>query len=361
MDLPPWLIGVAAPWLTALLITVLHVILPGQWVEGYVRSDTGRPLHYRLNGLRVLGAVLGLWLLGGATGLVPLDFFWQHRWEGVLGSSLLGLLVTVAMVAGAPSTGDAPVFDLFLGRRENPRLGAGRVDAKMWLYLVGAVQLELNLLSFGAHHVARFGAESSPGLLLGVGLLTWFVVDYLWFEKVHLWTYDLFAERVGFKLAWGCLAFYPWFYAVPIWAAVDQADPGTGGLVLEGAGLLFLVGWTFARGANLQKFHFKNDPEKVFLGMEPESIEGGGRRLLVSGLWGWARHLNYLGELLMASGIALATGAAGLPWAWLYPVYYVLLLFPRQRDDDRRCREKYGALWEEYERRVPWRIIPGLY
>jgi delta14-sterol reductase len=46
---------------------------------------------------------------------------------------------------------------------------------------------------------------------------------------------------------------------------------------------------------------------------------------------------------------------------WLYPLYYVLLLGTRERDDDRRCAEKYGAVWEEYRKRVPWRIVPGIY
>ena len=27
-------------------------------------------------------------------------------------------------------------------------------------------------------------------------LFTWFICDYLFFERVHLFTYDLFAERL---------------------------------------------------------------------------------------------------------------------------------------------------------------------
>ncbi|MCA1665429.1 MAG: hypothetical protein LC659_14390 [Myxococcales bacterium] len=46
---------------------------------------------------------------------------------------------------------------------------------------------------------------------------------------------------------------------------------------------------------------------------------------------------------------------------WLYPLYYVVLLLPRQHFDDRRCAAKYGALWSEYCRRVPYRIIPFIY
>jgi delta14-sterol reductase len=46
---------------------------------------------------------------------------------------------------------------------------------------------------------------------------------------------------------------------------------------------------------------------------------------------------------------------------WLYPLYYVALLLPRQIDDDRRCAEKYGPLWNVYRERVRWRIVPFLY
>jgi delta14-sterol reductase len=63
----------------------------------------------------------------------------------------------------------------------------------------------------------------------------------------------------------------------------------------------------------------------------------------------------------MASALALALGAPAALGPWLYPLYYVALLVPRQRDDDRRCAARYGPLWAEYEQRVPWRIIPFVY
>ena len=63
----------------------------------------------------------------------------------------------------------------------------------------------------------------------------------------------------------------------------------------------------------------------------------------------------------MAVGLALALGAPKDPWPWLYPLYYVALLVPRQIDDDKRCAAKYGPVWAEYCRRVPFRIVPGIY
>ena len=93
----------------------------------------------------------------------------------------------------------------------------------------------------------------------------------------------------------------------------------------------------------------------------PVAIAGGGKQLLASGFWGLSRHINYLGEILMALGLTLSLGYPGDVFPWLYPVYYVALLLPRQRSDDQRCAEKYGALWEEYCRKVPYRIIPWVY
>jgi delta14-sterol reductase len=235
------------------------------------------------------------------------------------------------------------------------------MDAKMWLYLVGAILLELNVLSFSGYHHMTFGTSASPGIMLSAAMLTYFVFDYLTFEHVHLYTYDLFAERVGFKLGWGCIAFYPFFYSIPLWSAVDLPNPETPTYVLVIAAIIFLGSWSLARGANLQKYYFKIDPSRKFLGIQPEAISDGKKSLLVNGFWGLSRHINYLGEIGMATGIVLAVGYPYLPWPWLYPLYYVALLVPRQMDDDKRCQLKYGALWEQYEKKVRYRIIPFIY
>jgi delta14-sterol reductase len=167
---------------------------------------------------------------------------------------------------------------------------------------------------------------------------------------------------MGFKLTFGCLAFYPYFYAIGLWAVADRPSPGTPVLLLVVYSAVFLTGWSLARGANMQKFVFKTDPGRTFLGVfEPRTVSDGSRALLCSGFWGVSRHVNYLGEILMATGLTLALGYPLVGVAWLYPLYYVALLFTRERDDDKRCRAKYGALWDEYVEQVPRRIIPGIY
>jgi delta14-sterol reductase len=284
------------------------------------------------------------------------------RWQSLAGACSLGLLFTLALVLPAPRTGKNLLAELFLGRLENPQWLRGRVDAKMWLYLVGATMLGLNLYSFAMHHRARFPADPSPGVTLYVALFSFFLCEYLFFERVHLYTYDFFAERVGFKLGWGCLVFYPYFYGVGLWSVADLPNPHWPTATRAVAAVVFFAGWSLARGANMQKFAFKRDPTAKFLGLiAPEVVSDGEKRLLVSGFWRVSRHVNYLGELLMAVGLTLALGYPEQLTTWLYPLYYVALLVPRQIADDRRCAEKYGALWTQYVARVPYRIVPGVY
>ena len=354
--------GVLAPAVIFAVIFLLNAFLPGRNVRGYVRRPaSGDRMTYHLNGIFVFLVVLAGWFLLGITDTVPFDYLYRYRWYGLAGACLLGIIISLALVLSAPPVTKYFIADFFLGRIENLQLMNGRVDMKMWLYLAGATMLELNVLSFTAYHLISYGGYASPGIILSAALLTYFVVDYLVFEEVHLYTYDLFAERIGFKLGWGCIVFYPYFYPIALWATVARPDPGTPVLLLVLFVIIFFSGWMLARGANMQKYFFKRDPQKHFLGIVPESITDGNKKLLISGFWGLSRHINYLGEILMATGIILCTGYPGLLWPWLYPLYYVILLFTRQADDDRRCSLKYGALWDEYQRKVPWRIIPYIW
>ena len=97
---------------------------------------------------------------------------------------------------------------------------------------------------------------------------------------------------------------------------------------LVATAMLFLLGWSISRGANLQKYTFKRWPD---------------RKILYSGFWGVARHFTYMGEGFLSQSIALVFGHFGAPWAWTYFVFIVTMFTFRQRDDDRHCAEKYGA------------------
>ncbi|KAJ4423362.1 hypothetical protein N0V82_001965 [Gnomoniopsis sp. IMI 355080] len=381
--------------LLELWVLIAHLVLPASNVDGYVRDSKGKPLKYRLNGIPVLVLTVVVWAGLCKAGLLPWDYLYTHRWPTCFSACMVGLLYSAYLVAVAPPVTSSSLTDLFLGRTLNPRprcslplpavLGGGSfsrvLDIKMYLYLIGAVHLELNILSYAAAHYLlahdpnSSSSNANPGVALAAALLSWFVVEYLYFENVHLFTYDLFAERVGFKLAWGCLCFYPFFYPIGFLAVVELPDPGRRASYYAFAAAVYLAGWGLSRAANLQKFWFKQVRSGKASNRSGDGSRGeasarevairsadGKHELFCGGLWGVARHVNYVGEILEAVGIALAVGyptSTLLPW--LYPLYYVALLTARERDDDRRCREKYGALWEEYCRRVPYRLVPYVY
>ena len=450
-------------------IILVHLLCPARTVPGYacapqdvwqVTSSKGapkqhqerlQPLQYSLNGFRCFWIIVG--------GFLALQYYnhsndnqdavaslvlTHNFWKCAMVSNGLGLLAsyyfvyvrypelpavaqkanklrrapTSSVAIGHPLLQQPLAWDdrgipFFHGREFNPRwtisvLGTTKiVDVKMLLYLIGAIVLELNVLStvyyeqvlrrhYNTSETANINANSDA-ILLYAGLFTWFILDYLWYEQVHLYTYDLFAEKMGFKLSWGCLCFYPFFYAIGALSFV-MMDPAfykrqtqqnenlsTTSMLLISC--VYILGSTLTRGANMQKFQFRcRRPEQqpastvsLFGGLllvKQACVPSSEGRILCSGFWGLSRHVNYLGEILQAVALALppwlylivpevdeTTTGQWVRWIpWLYPLYYIALFLPRQIDDEHLMRQKYGNdVMEEYIQMVPYRMVPGLY
>lgn len=167
------LLGFFAPWGLFALILVLQALVPARRVEGYARDEiSNEPITYRLNGLPVFFLVVAAWFAAGHTGLMSYEWFWQHRWSGLTGALALGLIASGLVLRDTLAQSASWLKDYFLGRKKNPGLAGGRVDAKMYLYAAGAIVLELNLLSFAAHHVLSHPTDFSLGVILYVCLFT---------------------------------------------------------------------------------------------------------------------------------------------------------------------------------------------
>ena len=100
-------------------------------------------------------------------------------------------------------------------------------------------------------------------------------------ERVHLYTYDLFAEKIGFKLLWGCLVFYPFFYPIGVFAIANadssnDISPPVAMAVIA----LFIFGWILTRGANMQKYFFRTNPSSktCFFGLIRQEVIPGNSR-----------------------------------------------------------------------------------
>ena len=302
--------------------------------------------------------------LGG----LPRDWFYRSSIYAVAGGTVLTTALAVWAVFSQPK-GEIknPWLALWDGRVQEMSFFNERIDIKMWFYVVGGTMLSLNALSGVAYHYDRFGENANPGIVLYAAFFTFYVFDYFIFERVQLYTYDLIHEGMGFKMFWGGLVVYGWMFILPLWGMAAHPDPGFSSgwtyLWLIGSGALFLLGWSISRGASLQKYAFKRWPDRKFAGLiEPEYIQAGDRKILCSGFWGAARHLNYMGEAFICLSIGLVFGHFTNLWAWTYSIFVFSFFTFRQRFDEKYCAEKYGPeKWAEYKARVKYRIFPGIY
>ena len=200
-------------------VVILHVIIPGRYVDGYCCDTNMKPLVYKLNGLQIL---LGSFVIFALTPKNLQVLLYEKYFECFFGANIVGLSLSAALLLRGGHekyyrcfTVDQIGKDLsktplgnkdttmlqryYLGCEWNPRfLG---IDSKMFLYQYGAVRLEINILSLCAWQIHNSGAISNA-LSIYTLMFIWFLHEYMYFEHIHLYTYDLFAEKVGFKLTW---------------------------------------------------------------------------------------------------------------------------------------------------------------
>ena len=358
--------GFLTPLIVCAAVFVAHMILPARRVTGYATNrETGEPRSYRLNGVLVFALAHIVWAFE-LTGM-PRDWFYRSTMYAILGGLITAVIATTIVVFTQPEGSQKnPFLAWWFGRAQEMQFFNNRFDLKMYFYIVGGTMLSLNAWSGAAWHIDAVD-DVNPGLILYVAINSFYVFDYFVWERVQLYTYDLIHENVGFKLVWGGPFVWGWMFVLPLWGLAPVADPGFSGgpmyFWLIGCAALFLVGWTISRGSNMQKYTFKRWPERKFLGIfEPEVIEAGDRKILCSGFWGKARHFGYFGEGLYGISMALVFGHFTNLWSWTYVVMIVTFFVPRQFEDDRQCAEKYGEeKWAEYQARVPYRIIPGIF
>ena len=245
-----------------------------------------------------------------------------------------------------------------VGSALDPRIG--RFDLKFFCEgrpgLIGWIAINLSL---AAKQYELHGTVTTPMILVNAFALL-YVADYFFHEEAILTTWDIRHEKLGWMLCWGNLVWVPFTFTIQAQYLVSHPHelPLWGTVALVG---LDLAGYAIFRSANLQKHRFRRDPAALVWGRRPEYITtANGTLLLVSGWWGMARHLNYLGDLVMGLAWCLPCRFAH-PLPYFYVLYSVVVLVHRERRDHAMCAAKYGPAWEAYCRRVPWRILPGVY
>jgi len=249
------------------------------------------------------------------------------------------------------------IYDLFIGRELNPRLG--QFDLKFWCELrpglIGWIMLDL---SFCAQAYEWYG-HVPPSLILVTIFHTIYVADALWFEECILSTMDIIHDGFGFMLVFGDLVWVPFLYCLQARFLLEHPTH------LDASELFFmaflnLIGYTIFRSSNSQKNQFRKDPNHPSVQHIQTLETSSGRQLMVSSWWGICRHPNYLGDLIMATAWSIPCGFSHII-PYFYPIYFLGLLIHRFERDSHQCQIKYGKDWKRYCKLVPYKILPYVY
>ncbi|KAJ3070346.1 erg24, C-14 sterol reductase [Podochytrium sp. JEL0797] len=379
---------------------VLYLVMPGKVVPGTLIRD-GTRLTYPINAFNSLLATYAtLFLLSATYGPTLLLWVAHNTLPLCLASTLLSILQSLALYAAsfratvlhtdaakARKDGEEvvagkrvpvlcaeggnsgyPVYDFFIGRELNPRFYG--FDFKYFCELRPGLigWTVLNLANAVSQGVERSGGEAGWGEVIGgVTNSMWlvyvfqgyYVVDALWNEQAILTTMDLTTDGFGFMLNFGDLVWVPFTYTLQS-KYLTMFPQSLSTPVVAALVALKLFGLYVFRGSNGQKNAFRTNPDapacKHLKFLETKS----GSKLLVTGWWGVARHVNYTGDWLMALSWCLPTGF-GSPIPYFYAFYFGILLWHREMRDEHKCRAKYGADWDRYCEKVKYRFIPGVY
>jgi len=246
------------------------------------------------------------------------------------------------------------LMDFFLGVELNPRVLG--LDLKYFAYRPLIMGWAMLILSIAHAQYALHGQLSIP-MALYVLFTWWYTIDYLWLEQKICTTWDVISENFGFQLVWGDYTFYPFFYSIQAHFLIEPYALNPAATLAIVA--VFAVGYAIFRGANNQKDLFKRVGSKAKIWGKPVRTTKDGR-LLMSGWWGIARHINYLGDILIATGWTLPCGFSNLV-PWTHMCFFAPFLAHREHRDEQKMRAKYGPTYVEYCKAVPYRMVPFVY
>ncbi|KAM6218931.1 delta(14)-sterol reductase LBR isoform 2-T2 [Rhynchocyon petersi] len=348
-------------------LQVLFSLLPiGKVVEGTPLVD-GRRLKYRINGMYAFiltSVVVGTSLYWG----LDLCYVYEHFLQFALGAIVFSVALSVFLYTRSlkvprkelsPASSGNAIYDFFIGRELNPRIGV--FDLKYFCELrpglIGWALINLALLL--AEMKLQHRATPSLAMILVNSFQLLYVVDALWNEEAVLTTMDIIHDGFGFMLAFGDLVWVPFIYSFQAFYLVNHPSEISWPFVSVIIALK-VCGYVIFRCANSQKNAFRKNPTDPRLAHLKTIHTSTGKNLLVSGWWGFVRHPNYLGDLIMALAWSLPCGFNHI-LPYFYVTYFTMLLIHREARDEHHCKKKYGLAWEKYCQRVPYRIFPYIY
>jgi len=369
-------------WMISQLPDFCSLILP-YYVGGIQKGSTtpaGHTLSYNINGLQSwiithIAFVFGVWY-----GMINPSWVIE-KWLAIFYvANIIGYSLTFFAYLKAHLFPTYPEdnkvsgymdYDMIMGVEFNPRMFG--IDFKLFFNgRPGIILWSIFNLCFAYYQYETFGTVTNSMILVNL-LQGLYVIDFFWNERWYLKTIDICHEHFGFYLAWGDFVWLPFMYTLQgCYLAHNPVilNDNISALIFA----LGIAGYVIFRWANYQKDHFRrmiyNGVSSIVWGKRASYIhcnyhtKDGKERLnylLISGFWGLARHMNYVGDILLSSMWCFACGFTHfLPH--FYTLYIVALLITRTFRDETRCKQKYGEeTWNDYCQIVPYRFIPYIY
>ncbi|KAG8630077.1 hypothetical protein KVT40_001696 [Elsinoe batatas] len=389
------------------LNAILWKVLPAEEAQGTVLRTGGR-VKYRFNGFTTDIFVLSI--LAAGTFLQGPDFpVWTFINKNYIPLLTTNVIIAYALatfvyvrsfsvtqpkdpkdreLAVGGTTGNM-IYDWYIGRELNPVVDLpfiGTMDIKTFMEvrpgMLGWIILDL---AFVMRQWKTYGYVTDSILITTI-TQTIYMLDAVYVESAIMTQMDITTDGFGFMLSFGDLAWLPFTYSIQArYLSIHPVKLGWTGTAAIVA--IQLIGYYIFRFSNLEKNTFRTNPDdpkvKHLTYIETKT----GSRLITSGWWGTARHINYLGDWIMSWAYCLPTGLAGYvihksittgeqvvsqgpniemrgwgtPVTYFYMLYFTVLLIHRELRDEEKCRKKYGADWDEYCKKVPYKIIPYIY
>lgn len=352
----------------------LMKVLPGKTVYG-PKTPNGYIPVYKNNGFTAfLISITLFWLFGFQLNLFDPVIIYDHFGE-ILGAlsifSLFFCLILYFKGIYHPSTPDSgpsgnPLFDYYWGTDLYPHIL--RVNVKHFANSrFGMMSWPLLIIAFAAKQQELYGISDS--MIVSVALQLIYVGIFFYYESGYFKTMDIQEDRAGYYLIWGVMVWIPAVYTLTAhYLVIHPVHIGpVFSIVLI---VIALLGFYSKTNMNRQRINVRNhDGNYKIWGhaariIRAKYIDNKGETresiLLVDGWWGITRHFHYVGEILGALCWSLpALFDNFMPY--FYVVYLTILLFHRTKRDDVKCRLKYGEYWEEYCKKVPYKVIPWIY
>lgn len=355
-------------------LTFLDLIIPGYTKNGIELRD-GTRLSYLINGIELtafLLSILGTRVYLYGFNLPELNFLYDNflgmmvtSWEFSLILATLCYIFSFKPLTGVNGKGTKErilsvngnsqnvLFDWFIGRELNPRIGSW--DIKLFCELrPGLLLWSLLNLASAQHQYQTLGYLTNSMIL--VNLLQFiYVIDGVLNEDGCLTMIDITTDGFGFMLSFGDLCWVPFCYCLQSrYLSLVEVNLSTAECLI--ILLIMSIGFYIFKASNNQKSNFRQGKLPHLKSIQTER----GTKLLIEGWWGKSQHINYFGDILIALSWCLPT-RFNTPLTYFYVIYFTSLLLHRQVRDEEKCREKYGKSWEEYEKIVKYKIIPYVY